>query len=28
VLRIFLQLGMITVTLVYVIWALDIVWGI
>lgn len=27
-LRIFLQLGMITVTLVYVIWALDIVWGI
>ena len=28
VLRIFLQLGMITVTLVYVIWSLDIVWGI
>ena len=27
-LRIFLQLGMITVTLVYVIWARDIVWGI
>lgn len=27
-LRIFLQLGMIAVTLVYVIWALDIVWGI
>lgn len=27
-LRILLQLGMITVTLVYVIWALDIVWGI
>lgn len=27
-LRIVLQLGMILVTLVYVIWALDIVWGI
>jgi succinate dehydrogenase / fumarate reductase membrane anchor subunit len=27
-LRIFLQLGMILVTLVYLIWALDIVWGI
>lgn len=27
-LRIFLQLGMIATTLVYVIWALDIVWGI
>lgn len=27
-LRIILQLGMILVTLVYVIWALDIVWGI
>ncbi len=27
-LRIFFQLGMILVTLVYVIWALDIVWGI
>ncbi|WP_438952159.1 succinate dehydrogenase, hydrophobic membrane anchor protein [Porticoccus sp.] len=27
-LRIFLQLGMIAVTLIYVIWALDIVWGI
>ncbi|MEZ5529053.1 MAG: succinate dehydrogenase, hydrophobic membrane anchor protein [Porticoccaceae bacterium] len=27
-LRIFLQLGMIAVTLVYVIWALEIVWGI
>jgi len=27
-LRIFFQLGMIAVTLVYLIWALDIVWGI
>ncbi|MFT7300049.1 MAG: succinate dehydrogenase / fumarate reductase membrane anchor subunit [Porticoccus sp.] len=27
-LRIFFQLGMITINLVYLIWALDIVWGI
>lgn len=27
-LRIFLQLGMIAVTLVYVLWAIDILWGI
>lgn len=27
-LRVFFQLGMITVTLLYVIWAIDILWGI